>query len=254
MSALPSRRCCRPRTAGSTAAVRSGRQEATLTPSEVERGVGIIECMFDADEMTRLADTLSRSPVNRSKAGARHVLGVPAVNRLAADARLTGIASAFVGPSPLPFRATLFDKSLAANWLVVWHQDTALPVRQRVESPEWGPWSVKSGVLYAHAPASALNEVVAVRVHLDDCTADNGPLRVLPGTHSLGVLTDADIDRLSRDGVPVDCLAGAGGVVAMRPLTVHSSSKARNNRPRRVLHIEYARTLCLADGIQLAVG
>ena len=34
----------------------------------------------------------------------------------------------FVGPAQ-PFRATLFDKSASANWLVVWHQDTALPMR-----------------------------------------------------------------------------------------------------------------------------
>jgi hypothetical protein len=45
-------------------------------------------------------------------------------------------------------RATLFDKSPTANWLVVWHQDTALPVQERREAPGWGPWSVKDGVIY----------------------------------------------------------------------------------------------------------
>jgi len=34
-----------------------------------------------------------------------------------------------------------------------------------------GPWSVKAGVLYGHAPASVREAVIALRVHLDDSTA-----------------------------------------------------------------------------------
>jgi hypothetical protein len=102
----------------------------------------------------------------RTKAGARHVLTVPVVRALATDPRLLNIAAAFVGSRPAAFRATLFDKSPKSNWLVVWHQDTALPLRSRIDEAAWGPWSVKAGVLYAHAPAWALETVVALRVHL----------------------------------------------------------------------------------------
>jgi len=80
------------------------------------------------------------------------------------------------------FRATLFDKSAVSNWLVAWLQDTALPLDRRVDDSSWGPWSVKDGVLHAIAPASARATIVALRVHLDDSTLPNGPLRVLPGT------------------------------------------------------------------------
>jgi len=89
-----------------------------------------------------------------------------------------------VGMCARPCRATLFDKSPRSNWLVVWHQDTVLPLRLRHEVPGGGPWSVKSGVLYAHAPAGVLEGIVALRVHLGDSLADKGPLRVLPGTHA----------------------------------------------------------------------
>src|ERR1700680_406909 len=44
--------------------------------------------------------------------------------------------------------------------------------------------AVKDGVVYAHAPASVLRQVLALRIHLDDSTSHNGPLRVLPGTHT----------------------------------------------------------------------
>src|SRR5437879_8193472 len=118
------------------------------------------------------------------------------VASMARGSRLLGIAQQILGSGAFPFRATLFDKSPTANWLVVWHQDTALPLRERRELPGWGPWSVKEGVIYAHAPAAPLEQVLALRVHLDDSTERNGPLRVLPGTHTLGVLTDDAIERL----------------------------------------------------------
>ena len=197
---------------------------------------------------------LDHANPTRTRAGARHLLGVPAVRELASDPRLTSIARRFVGRGAVPFRATLFDKSEASNWLVAWHQDTTLPVRNRVDDPEWGPWSVKAGVLYARAPSSALMSVVALRLHLDDSTASNGPLRVLPGTHDRGILTAAAIKEVVHDVVAVECIAAAGGVVAMRPLVIHASSKSTDSRPRRVLHIEYAGALHLGPGIELAVG
>jgi hypothetical protein len=118
----------------------------------------------------------------------------------------------------------------------------------------WGPWSVKEGIIYAHAPAAALEQVLALRVQLDDSTDTNGPLRVLPGTHTMGLLTDEAIGQLARDISPVDCLAAAGGVVAMRPLIVHASSKSLIETPRRVLHVEYTARMAIADSLELAVA
>jgi hypothetical protein len=217
-------------------------------------GYSIFDRIFEPAEMVRAVGVLADAELSRSKAGARHVLAVPAVRELANDARLLQIASSFVGLVPVAFRATLFDKSPASNWLVVWHQDTALPLRRRSDDPAWGPWSTKAGVLYAHAPARALESVIALRVHLDDSTTANGPLRVLPGTHRHGVLSDEQIGELARQVTAVDCVTAAGGVVAMRPLTVHASSKSTDSHPRQVLHIEYAPAVDLEPGIELAVG
>jgi len=231
-------------------------QPSTADPdmNQTDSGHSILQAVFERQEMVRVAKALDEAPISRTKAGARHVLSVPVVRELAGDPRLLEIAASFVGATPVPFRATLFDKSPASNWLVVWHQDTALPLRARVNDASWGSWSVKGGVLYAHAPASALATVIALRIHLDDSTAANGPLRVLPGTHSQGVLSDEDIERRARNVTPIDCVAPSGGVIAMRPLTIHASSKASDGNRRRVLHIEYAVTVHLGSGIELAVG
>jgi len=122
------------------------------------------------------------------------------------------------------------------------------------ETPGWGPWSVKDGVIYAHAPATALAQVLALRVHLDDSIADNGPLRVLPGTHKMGVLSDDAIHRLAEEVTSVDCLVPRGGVLAMRPLIVHASSKSRSELPRWVLHLEYVASRFIENGLELAVA
>jgi ectoine hydroxylase-related dioxygenase (phytanoyl-CoA dioxygenase family) len=148
----------------------------------------------------------------------------------------------------------MLEKTTDANWLVVWHQDTALPLRHRQEIPGWGPWSVKEDVIYAHAPASALSQVLALRVHLDDSTSQNGPLRVLPATHTLGVLCDDAIHQLAQEIAPAECCVPRGGIVAMKPLVVHSSSKSQSECARRVLHIEYAANPGIAGDLQLAVA
>ena len=224
-----------------------------LEPIQAQ-GFAIIPEVLGRKNIDGLLKELSRADLPRSRAGVRHAMRLPAVTAVARDARLLEIAQETLGQGAFPFRATLFDKSPTANWLVVWHQDTALPLRERREAPGWGPWSVKDGVNYAHAPASALSQVLALRVHLDDSIAENGPLRVLPGTHTLGVLTDEQLHDLSTRVVAVDCLVPVGGVLAMRPLIVHASSKSQVENARRVLHIEYAASPAIAEGLDLAIA
>jgi ectoine hydroxylase-related dioxygenase (phytanoyl-CoA dioxygenase family) len=221
--------------------------------AELDAGYAIIHSVLTRWHIDTVIAGLTTADLHRTRAGARHLMSIPAIRELAHDPRLLTIARASVGESALPFRATLFDKSPDANWLIVWHQDTALPLVERRDAPGWGPWSVKAGVAYAHAPARALERVVALRLSLDDSGPDNGPLRVLPGVHTIGVLTEEAIADLSERIQPVDCCVRTGGIVTLRPLTVHASSKATSDRPRRVLHIEYIDSLDLGDGLQVAV-
>jgi ectoine hydroxylase-related dioxygenase (phytanoyl-CoA dioxygenase family) len=217
-------------------------------------GYSIIPEVTLGAETAGLLDSLQHTNLHRSKAGIRHVLKDDSIAAFAQNAQLLAIAKTILGPEAFPFHATLFDKSPDANWLVVWHQDTALPLSERRETAGWGPWSVKEGVIYAHAPADALSRVLALRVHLDDSTIEDGLLRVLPGTHDRGVLTDDAIHELAAQVAPVNCEVARGGVLAMRPLIVHSSPKSQSKIPRRVLHIEYAASREAGDGLQLAIA
>jgi ectoine hydroxylase-related dioxygenase (phytanoyl-CoA dioxygenase family) len=204
-------------------------------------------------DVSLLLSALDESP-NRSRAGVRHLMSNLRIAELATDPRLLALVHPVLGTNARPYRATLFDKSVASNWLVVWHQDTALPLHAQRDLPGWGPWSRKWGVIYAHAPARVLERILALRVHLDDSTPLNGPLRVLPGTNHMGVLTDAAIQKLIRELPAVECTVARGGIVSMRPLLVHASSKATTPAPRRVLHIEYAASLRLEHDLELCVA
>ena len=219
-----------------------------------ENGFAILPEMFSQESLDCFLQEIDELAPRRSRAGVRHALRLTPVVQLARQPRMVEAARRVLGDDAFPFRATLFDKSPAANWLVVWHQDTALPLRTRLELPGWGPWSVKEGIHYAHAPTATLSKVLALRVHLDDSTTENGPLRVLPGTHTLGVLSDDGVHEVATRLAPVDCVVPKGGVVAMRPLIIHSSSKSHAETPRRVLHIEYAASQSIAQPLQLAVA
>ena len=218
-----------------------------------EQGYGLIPNVFGKDEVLDLLNDLRSENLPRTRAGVRHAMRSAKVTRVALDTRMLEIARAILGTGAIGFRATLFEKLPDSNWLVAWHQDTALPLRERRDVPGWGPWSVKDGVNYAHAPAQALERILALRVHLDSSVEDNGPLRVLPGTHVQGVLTDDEIHSIAERTAGVDCLMPLGGVIAMRPLVIHASSKSRTENPRRVLHIEYAESSAIAESLELAI-
>jgi ectoine hydroxylase-related dioxygenase (phytanoyl-CoA dioxygenase family) len=160
---------------------------------------------------------------------------------LAASRAVRRLAEPIVGPHAIPVRGLFFDKTPEANWPVLWHQDLTIAVAERHDVQGWGPWSVKAGIVHVEAPGALLATMLTIRLHLDDCGADNGPLRVLPGSHRLGRLDRKRIEDLRREIPEVTCNAPAGAAVLMRPLILHASSPASAPSHRRVIHLEYAR-------------
>jgi hypothetical protein len=171
----------------------------------------------------------------------RNALDVlPTAHRMAQTCAIQNLAARYLPGAPRITRVILFDKNPEANWKVPWHQDVTLAVRERVDAPGFGPWSVKAGVVHVQPPAEVLASMITLRIALDDCDATNGPLLVLPGTHDAGLLDDAAIRRARETIEPVACTCEAGDIVVMRPLILHASTPAHNPRRRRILHLEFA--------------
>jgi len=133
----------------------------------------------------------------------------------------------------------LFNKTPDANWKVVWHQDRTIAVRERKDVAGFGPWSVKEGVHHVQPPASIMSKMIAIRLHLDESRENNGPLRVIPGSHRDGYLSGKDIE-VWRERSSVICTVQKGGAILMRPLLLHASSSSLKPEPRRVIHLEFA--------------
>jgi ectoine hydroxylase-related dioxygenase (phytanoyl-CoA dioxygenase family) len=177
------------------------------------------------------------------RAGLRNLLDIsPAARTLASSMAVRHIPEAVLGAGCFVTRAILFDKTPESNWKVPWHQDLAIAVAERRELPGFGPWSVKDGVVHVQPPTAVLAGMVTVRVHVDDCGLENGPVRVLSRTHDLGKLDPAGIQQLRSSATEVSCTARRGGILAFRPLLLHASSASTNPGRRRVAHFEFAAT------------
>jgi len=168
------------------------------------------------------------------------MLAHPAVRQFATSGAILAVVQPFLHDLPRPVRAIHFDKSPHTNWLVAWHQDLTIAVNHQAELPGYGPWSTKDGVIHVQPPVEVLQNMITLRLHLDDADETNGALKVLPGSHLHGRLTTSGIDEL-RAIIPEEiCRASKGDALLMRPLILHASGRSRADRHRRILHIEYA--------------
>ncbi len=145
-----------------------------------------------------------------------------------------------LGPDSRPVRAILFDKSAKTNWSLGWHQDRTICVRERRDVRGFGPWTIKAGMLHVAPPIAVLEQMVTIRIHLDDVPETNAPLLIAPGSHRLGAVREDAIDAaVSQCGVHA-CLAEAGDIWVYSTPILHASDVAREPMRRRVLQVDYA--------------
>ena len=218
-------------------------------PGVLERaGFAIVTDVIDSRAVSELIEAIDSIPPQGlvlERGGTvyamRNVLSlVPASRKLAESEAMTTLTRAVLGPGAFVVRGLLFDKTPEANWGVPWHQDLTIAVKARTEAAGYGPWTVKGGVPHVQPPVSVLEQMLTVRVHLDDSGEERGPLRVVPGSHAAGRLgAEATREWLARVP-PQTCLVPRGGVLLMRPLILHASSPAEASGRRRVIHLEYA--------------
>lgn len=125
------------------------------------------------------------------------------------------------------------------NWSLGWHQDRVICVRERIETPGFGPWTVKSGVIHVAPPFALLERMVTLRVHLDDVPDGNAPLLIAPGSHR-ALAPEAEIEAIVALCGSRTCLADAGDVWIYATPIVHASAASTTTGRRRVLQIDYS--------------
>lgn len=184
-----------------------------------------------------------------SGAGRRGILELAPIAKLSRSDWLLNLVRPHLSAQPRPVRGIYFDKTAATNWLVTWHQDLTIAVRDKIEVPGFGPWSNKDGVPHVQPPVSLLEQMLTVRLHLDDCDESNGALHFIADSHKSGRLSASDIQQMRTQQLDTVCSVAAGDALLMRPLLLHSSGRSRTAGHRRVIHIEYA-SFDLPNGLQ----
>ena len=206
----------------------------TASPALDEDGYTTAEAVLDAEQIASIQEAIGS--ISLDSAGTRNLLDVGWCRALAADIKDHDDIRPHLPASAVAVQCTLFDKTEQRNWLVTLHQDLSVPVKERVENPNLGAWSLKEGQHYVQAPTELLEKLVAVRVHLDDCGLENGPLRVVPHSHREGRLDGTATRKLRTTEGEVVCAIPKGNALLFRPLLLHASSKAKRPGRRRVLH------------------
>lgn len=177
--------------------------------------------------------------------GARNLLQLwPGVIELARRPGLAAAMCEVLGPAAGVVRVLFFDKPPGHSWALPWHKDYNVAVAEHHGGEVLTKPTTKAGVPHVVAPQSVLDAMLTARLHLDAVTADNGPLRVIPGSHR-HYPTGED-----PPGEPVAITCRAGDVLLMRPLLTHASGHTNPDAGlhRRIVHFECAASPILPDG------
>ena len=162
---------------------------------------------------------------------------VPGINNLIFTNAFKELIVQLCGEDYFVVKSIYFDKPEESNWFVSYHQDLTISVDQRLEIEGYTNWTVKKGQFAVQPPTYILEKSFTVRIHLDDADENNGALKVVTGSHLQDIYRPEDIDW--NNEAEVICAVPRGGVMIMKPLLLHSSSRTTNNHRRRVIHIEF---------------
>jgi phytanoyl-CoA hydroxylase len=146
---------------------------------------------------------------------------------------MTQMAASLIGPNLRLHHSKLNSKLPGTATTVKWHQD------------------------FTFDPHSN-DDLITCLIFLDDVTPENGPLRVVPGSHKgplyslwqngkfTGAIAPEFVDQLERDAIPQ--MGKAGSACIMHSRLAHASSANHSRHPRTL----FIAAIAAADAIPLA--
>lgn len=206
-----------------------------------ENGFEVHSSFLDGDSINEIIEEIEALGSEYPKHGIRNAeKKLSSVKKLIESDLLREKAESYLSGSPEVVRVIVFDKTPDKNWLVTWHQDKTISVSDKRDIPNWGPWTLKDGINHVQPELEVLEDMVTFRLHLDEASESNGCLKVIPKSHSLGILNKNDLDNVVSESEEYICTAKAGDLLVMRPHLLHSSSKGIEPIHRRIIHVEYS--------------
>lgn len=209
-----------------------------------EQGFAILNGIFSADEVQQILAAIEKADPSKDtfrKSGGLFAIRqflkeIPEAAAPIFNENLKRVTGQLFGDGYFVVKSIYFDKPADANWFVSYHRDLTISVDKKTDLSGFGPWTVKQNQFAVQPPLEILNSIYTIRIHLDDTNEENGALKVIPGSHQ----TDLQIQEPADTKNEVSCAVEKGGIMIMRPLLLHSSSRTINNKKRRVIHIEFS--------------
>ncbi|MET3035690.1 phytanoyl-CoA dioxygenase family protein [Chryseobacterium sp. NRRL B-14859] len=211
-----------------------------------EYGFSVINAVFSNEEIEKINHILqgidtSKENFRKSEdlfAIRQFLKEVPEIKDLIFNDHLKRIVKEVFGEQYFVVKSIYFDKPETSNWYVAYHQDLTISVDKKLELPDFGPWTTKQNQFAVQPPLDILENIYTIRIHLDDTDENNGALKVIPKSHAKGIYRPETIDwTVETEEI---CNVEKGGIMMMKPLTLHGSNRTTNGRKRRVIHIEFS--------------
>lgn len=230
----------------------------TINKKELlEKGFSVIEDIYTHDEVQQILEVIATADTSKDTfrkssdlfAIRKFLKEVPDTFDLIFNDRLRTVIKEVSGDDFFVVKSIYFDKPEASNWYVAYHQDLTISVDRKIDIANFGPWTTKQNQFAVQPPTTILENITTIRIHLDDTDEHNGALRVVPESHLKKIYRPETINWEEEN--EVSCSVKQGGLMLMKPLTLHSSGRTINNKKRRVIHIELS-NVELPDALQWA--
>ncbi|MDQ8005479.1 MAG: phytanoyl-CoA dioxygenase family protein [Pedobacter sp.] len=223
------------------------KRQALSTKDELDEfGFSIVNDIYSEAEVLQILALIASKDSDRATfrksedlfAIRQFLKEVPEVKEIVFNDKLKNLITEVFGESFFVVKSIYFDKPEKSNWYVSYHQDLTISVDKKTELEGFGPWTTKQGQFAVQPPLAILQRNFTIRIHLDDTDENNGALKVIPQSHLKNIYRPETINwEVEKETI---CEVKKGGVMLMKPLTLHSSSRTTNGQKRRVIHIEFS--------------
>ncbi|WP_426481897.1 phytanoyl-CoA dioxygenase family protein [Chryseobacterium sp. R2ACT005] len=212
----------------------------------LEYGFAVINNVFSQKELEEINHVLQHIDTSKENfrksedlfAIRQFLKEVPEIKDLIFNENIQKVVKEIFGEKYFVVKSIYFDKPETSNWYVAYHQDLTISVDKKLDLPDFGPWTTKKNQFAVQPPLHILENIYTVRIHLDDTDENNGALKVVPKSHAKGIYRPETIDwTIETEEI---CNVEKGGIMIMKPLTLHGSNRTTNGKKRRVIHIEFS--------------
>jgi ectoine hydroxylase-related dioxygenase (phytanoyl-CoA dioxygenase family) len=211
-----------------------------------ENGFTTIDHVFSEQEIEQIVSVIDLSDKSKETfrksadlfAIRQFLNEIPQTKNLVFSDALKNAVSQLFGNDYFVVKSIYFDKPATSNWYVAYHQDLTISVNKKLDLDGYGPWTDKQNQYAVQPPLDILENIFTIRIHLDETNRDNGALKVIAGSHLKQIYRPESIDWTKE--TETYCDVAKGGIMIMKPLLLHSSSRTTNEKRRRVIHIEFS--------------